>query len=105
MVVFFGGTSGLRVLAGLVLAPFVLAGSLFVLGFVFFSWLEQRAIDAVSGRGHRHWRAQVPVIPWLLVAIFVGAPFLAVALLSLKIAAFLLFIAAVTPVAYWHLDK
>src|SRR5437764_424993 len=59
MVVYFGDIHTWRVLAGLILAPFLLAGSLFVQGFVFFSWLEQRALDEVSGRT-RPPREQIP---------------------------------------------
>ena len=104
MVVYFGDIHTWRVLAGLILAPFLLVGSLFVQGFVFFSWLEQRAIDEVSGRT-RPPREQIPPIPWLLVAIFVAAPLLVLALLSPKLAALLLLIAICTPLAYSFLDR
>ena len=142
MVVYFGDIHTLRVLACLVAAPFVLAGSLFVQGFVFFSWLEQRAIDRVAGRKPRPWREQIPPIPWLLalLAVSIGLPFfvvsttgpliqkwfagahsardpyflyaasntgsmLVLALLSPKLAALLLLMAILTPVAYAFLDQ
>ena len=44
---------GVRVvsaLAGLLLAPVMLIGSLFVLGLVFFSWLEERSFVRTLGR-------------------------------------------------------
>jgi hypothetical protein len=94
VVVFFGGTHSLVVLACLVLAPFILAGSLFVQTFVFFSWLELRAL------GQR----ELPPIPWALAAAFVVVPLLALALLSIKIAVTLLFLSALTPLAYSLLD-
>lgn len=76
-------------LAGLLLAPVALAGSLFVLVLVFFSWLEERAL--AKSLGHRttgapgkvaRWlrkklRADLgraPRIPWLLAALFVLLP-------------------------------
>jgi hypothetical protein len=76
-------------LAGLLLAPVVLFGSLFVLALVFFSWLEERAL--AKSLGHRtgpapgklaRWlkrklRADLgkaPRIPWLLAALFLAAP-------------------------------
>ena len=105
MVVYFGDIHTLRVLACLVAAPFALAGNLFVQGFVFFSWLEQRAIDRVAGRKPRPWREQIPPVPWVLVAIFVAAPLLVLALLSPKLAALLLLMAILTPVAYSFLDQ
>src|SRR5512138_2164985 len=51
-VVYFGGTNGLIVLLGLILAPFFMLGSLSVQLFVFFSWLGQRALAGVTRR-HR----------------------------------------------------
>src|SRR5262245_59137550 len=52
---FVGGTRSALVLVAMILAPFILFGSLFVEVFVFFGWLEGRAIGAVSGH-----KAQLP---------------------------------------------
>jgi len=104
LVVFFGGTHSLLVLACLVLAPFLLAGSLFVQAFIFFSWLEQRALDQVSRRGPRTFKEQLPQIPWALAGAFLVAPFLVLALVSIKVAATLLLIVVLTPVAFARLD-
>jgi len=104
LVVFFGGTHSLVVLACLLLAPFLLAGSLFVQVFIFFSWLEQRALDQVSRRGPRTFKEQLPQIPWALAAGFLVAPFLVLALVSIKVAATLLVIVVLTPVAFARLD-
>lgn len=90
MVVLLGGTSALRVLGCLLLAPAVLIGSLFVQLFIFFSWLEQRALK----------RAGLPAVPWTLAAVFLAAPFFVVALVSIKVAATLLVVAILTPLAY-----
>lgn len=104
LVVFFGGTHSLLVLACLVLAPFLLAGSLFVQVFVFFSWLEQRALDQVSRRSRRTLKEQLPPVPWALAAGFLGVPFLVLLFVSIKIAAPLLLLLVLTPVAFSHLD-
>lgn len=95
LVVFFGGTHGVVVLACLVLAPFILAGSLFVQMFIFFSWLELRALR----------QEHLPPIPWALAAAFIVLPFFALALVSIKMAVTLLFISILTPVAYSLLDR
>jgi hypothetical protein len=96
MVVFVGGTSGLLVLACLIAAPFVLLGSLFVQTFIFFSWLERRAVKSATG---------MPEIPWILAAAFLVLPFFVLALVSIKVAATLLVMAILMPVAYAYLDQ
>ena len=72
--------------------------------FVFFSWLEQRALDQVSGRARRTLKEQVPQIPWALAGGFLVAPFLVLALLSPKVAALLLLVVILTPLAFSRLD-
>lgn len=104
LVVFFGGTHSLLVLACLLLAPFLLAGSLFVQVFVFFSWLEQRALDQVSRRRSRTFKEQLPQIPWALAGAFLVAPFLVLALVSMTVAATLLVVVILTPVAFSRLE-
>ena len=88
-IVLLVGTQAAAALAGLLLAPFAFAGSLFVLALVFFSWLEERALARTLG--HRtagspgriaRWirkklRADLgkaPRVPWLLAAVFVALP-------------------------------
>ena len=105
MVVFFGGTSELLVLACLILAPFVLVGSLAVQVFVFFSWLEQRAIDRVAGRRPCTIQEHLPHVPWTLAVVFLVVPFFILAAVSIKVAATLLVVFILTPVAYSLLDR
>jgi len=105
LVVFFGGTHSLVVLACLLLAPFLLAGSVFVQSFIFFSWLEQRALDQVSRRARRTIKEQLPPVPWALAAGFLVAPFLVLALVSFKVAAILLLIVILTPLTFSRLDS
>ena len=104
VVVFFGGTHSLLVLLCLVLSPFILAGSLFVQIFIFFSWLEQRALEQVSRRRSRTLKEQLPQIPWALAGGFLIAPFLILAFVSIKIAAALLVVVILTPVAFSRLE-
>ena len=104
LVVFFGGTSEFMVLTCLVLAPFVLIGSLFVQLFVFFSWIERRAIDRVAGRRPCTIQEHLPSIPWILAAVFLVGPFFILALVSIKIAVTLLVVFVLTPIAYSLLD-
>jgi hypothetical protein len=95
MVVYIGGTNALVVLLCLLLAPFVLIGSALVQAYIFFSWLERRALG--SSR---------PVdVPWTAAFLFVALPFFVLALLSLKLACTLLVIAIFTPVAYALIDS
>jgi hypothetical protein len=104
MVVFFGGTNGFVVFACLVLAPVVLIGSLFVQLYVFFSWLERRAVDRVSGRAPSTLQQHLPEVPWVLATLFLVLPFFILALVSIKVAATLLVVVILTPVAFSLLD-
>ena len=113
---------GVRVvsaLAGLLLAPVMLIGSLFVLGLVFFSWLEERSL--VRSLGRRRARepkamrwirkklgadlGRPPRVPWLLAAVFVALPFAMLLNLVPVIAAILLALLVAAPVAYARLDR
>lgn len=114
------GTQAFSALAGLLLAPVMLVGSLFVLALVFFSWLEERSLARTLG--HRTGRAPGPVarwlkkklradlgraprVPWLMAAVFVGLPFAALATQAPAIAATLALLLAALPVLYARLDR
>ena len=95
MVVYIGGTNALVVLLCLLAAPLVLIGSALVQAYIFFSWLEGRALGSTR-----------PVdVPWTAAFLFVAVPFFVLALLSLKLACTLLVIAIFTPVAYALIDS
>ena len=78
-----------RALAGMLLTPVMLIGSLLVLGQVFFSWLEERSLARTLGRrtarepkAMRWLRKKLgielgrpPRVPWLFAAVFVALPF------------------------------
>lgn len=113
---------GVRVvsaLAGLLLAPVMLIGSLFVLGLVFFSWLEERSIVRTLGRrtareadAMRWIRKKLgvdlgrpPRVPWLHAAVFVAVPFAMLLNLVPLVAAILLALLVAAPIAYARLDR
>lgn len=93
-----GGKYALLMLLALVLAPFVLIGSLIVELFVAFSWIEARALAAHSRFG------PMPQVPWPWAAGLVGAPFLLLMFAWWHAALVLLFLAAITTAAYAYLD-
>jgi hypothetical protein len=109
------GTSGFGVFLAMVLVPFVLLGSFALQCFVFFSWLELRALEpmlahhAAPARGN--WLSKLrgrlgkpPPIPWIALTLLVFIPFLLLAAASPKAAFLVLVAAAATPVAYALLD-
>lgn len=104
-VVYIGGRHSFVVLLGLVVAPFFLLGSLSVQLFVFFSWLERRAIDGLTGRRPRTPQERLAAVPWGAAALFVAVPFIALALLTLKVATLLLALGVLAPIAYSALDR
>lgn len=95
---FIGGKYALLMLLVLILAPFVLIGSLAVELFVVFSWIEARSIGAHSRFG------PMPPVPWPWVAGFVGVPFLLLLFAWWHAAFTLLVLAALTIAAYAYLD-
>jgi hypothetical protein len=112
-VVTLGGTHSFLVLLMLIAAPFLLAGTFLVLVFVFFSWLEARSLARMLARvkkpaakpGLRALRDELPRIPWVLVGLFVLAPLLLLAELTLAGAALMLVLALAAPAAYAWLDR
>src|SRR3954469_13886349 len=80
-ILFLGGKRPILIVLGLIATPFLLVGSLLVQLFVFFSWLEERAIAGIAGRA-----AKRPPIPAVPAAIFLAVPFIALALLAPKAA-------------------
>ena len=77
-VIYLADVHALLALPGLILAPFVLAGSLFVQVYVFFGWLENRAL-AHALRRHKPGNfdfGQLPRVPWLLAVLFLVVPFM-----------------------------
>jgi hypothetical protein len=114
------GTNAGAALAGLLLAPVVLVGSLFTLGLTFFSWLEERSLARTLGHRagaapnpvarwiRRKLRAdlgRVPRVPWLLALLFVLLPMALLARQAPALAGALVFLLAVMPILFARLDR
>lgn len=115
---FLAGSGGWMALPAMALAPLVALGSLFVLFFLFFSWLEGRAL--ARALGHRTNRASSlerfarktlkadllarPAVPWLPAALLVALP-LALLVYTAPVAGVLFVLVAVaSPLLYARLD-
>jgi O-antigen/teichoic acid export membrane protein len=99
-VLFIGGKNTLLILLMFVAAPFILIGSLLVGLFMFFSWLEERAIADVAGRPPKR-----PPIPAGPAVILVLAPFICLALLAPNAALGLAVVVALTLAGYVLIDR
>jgi hypothetical protein len=105
-------------LPSLILAPLILIGSVFVQAFLFFSWLENRAVAKALGHPgappgpfakwvRRNLRADLgtpPAVPWDLAAIFIALPLVILAAVSWKVAAIVVAAHLAAPVACARLD-
>ena len=94
-------------LPGMVLAPFVLAGSFFVQAFVFFSWLEGRALaQALGRRGRGDFNfGPLPRVPWALAAVFLVMPLVVLATVSGLAALVLILLGILIIVAIARYDR
>jgi len=81
--------------------PFVLLGSLALLLYALFSWLENVALVAAL----HHGKPAVPQLPWPLVAAFVGVPFLLLLVRAPVIGIVLGAMAAAGPYLYLHFER
>jgi hypothetical protein len=90
-------------LPAFVLAPFLLIGGYAVAAYLFFSWLEGRALRRTLG--HAPAGALIPRVPWVLTAVFLIVPALFLLLSWWKLALPLLALAAATPFAFARLDR
>lgn len=113
-IVFVGGTRSWRVFLALIAAPLVLVGNASLLLYLFFSWVEGRAVTAPQPHGRLGAWVQAklrvnlgapPPMPWAPVAVFVGLPFLMLAWVSWPTALVLLLLATALPLLYARLDQ
>lgn len=118
-VIYLGGTRSILVLFGLLIAPVVLLGSLFVQAFVFATWLENRAIAKATRRAARTPKAELAAtlaglgvvvkgFPPAVIAIgaaLLVVPLFFVAALSATVAFLMLAVVAATPFAFALLDR
>jgi hypothetical protein len=95
MVIFLAERHPMLALLGMALAPFVLAGNFFVEAFVFFSWLEARALQHALGRRSKESMdfGPFPQVPWLLAALFLILPLLVLVAVSFSAALVLILLA------------
>ena len=119
VVVFLADRHSLLALLGILLMPVALAGSFFVLAYVFFSWIEGRAL--ARELGHRHgppagasalWLSKrigldlgpLPQVPWFLAALVVFAPLVLLAAAWLSAALTVILVGILMPVFYAKFD-
>ena len=118
-VVFLADRHRLLALLGILLLPVVLAGSFFVLAYVFFSWIEGRALALELG--HRHgpqpgavalWLSKkfgldmgpIPPVPWPLAALVLFLPLVLLAAAWLSAALVMILLGILTPILYAKFD-
>lgn len=106
-------------LPSMILAPVLLLGSVFVQAYLFFSWLESRAMahalghpSAPPGRigrwAAKNLRAELgapPAVPWDFAAVFLALPWLILLVVSSQIAVLLVVLHLVAVVAFARLDR
>src|SRR2546421_7852018 len=66
---------GIRGFLGVLLMPIVLIGSLVVQIYVFFAWLELRALQPMLHANLPAKLGNVPPLPWTALAVFILLPF------------------------------
>jgi hypothetical protein len=118
-VLYLGGTRPIFVLLALLLVPFVLLGSLFVQAYVFFSWLEGRALaralhrpPAARGPVARWLRnklgvemGSVPPVPWILAAIVLLLPLAMLVMVAPKMGLTLILLHLLAPILFARFDR
>jgi hypothetical protein len=119
-VLFLAGGGSWFALPAFLLAPFILIGSLFVQLYVFFSWLESRALAQAFRRRTRpvqgalaKWLAKktgadmgaFPPVPWILAAVVLFAPLAMLMVVAVKVALLLIPLALLTPILYALFDR
>jgi hypothetical protein len=107
IVIFLAERHPMLALPGMMLAPFLLAGSFFVEAFAFFSWLEGRALAQALGRRERQPFdfGQLPRVPWVLAGLFLFLPLLILVAVSAKAALVLILLAGLIIVAIARFDR
>ena len=117
-VLYLGGMRPLLVLLAMLLVPFVLAGSLFVQAYVFFFWLENRALAQALRRKAPQglvgaWlmrkfgadMGRAPPVPWILTAIFLVLPLAMLVMVAPKIGLVLILLLVLAPILFARFDR
>lgn len=107
IVIFLAEYHPMLAFPGMLLAPLVLAGSFFVEAFVFFSWLESRALSQALGRREKKPFdfGKLPRVPWVLAALFVALPLSVLVAVSAKAVLVLILLAVLITVAIARFDR
>ena len=120
VVVFLADRHSLLALLGILLLPVALAGSFFVLAYVFFSWIEGRALARELGHRLRlrhgapaAWLSKksgldmglFPPAPWFLATLVVFAPLALLAAVWLSAALTVILVGILMPIAYAKFDS
>lgn len=105
--IFLADITSLLALPGLLLAPFVLIGSLFVQFYVFFAWLEGRALERALRRRKKapFDFGELPPVPWAFAAAFLLVPLAILAAVSAVAALVLILLAVLTTVLIARFDR
>lgn len=119
VVVFLADLHTLLALLGILLLPIALAGSFCVMAYVFFSWIEGRALARELRYRHRprpgaaaSWLSRkfglvmgpFPQVPWFLAAFVVFLPLALLAAVWLSAALTVILLGILMPVVYAKLD-
>jgi hypothetical protein len=118
-VVALAGARAFLMLFALILAPFILIGNLFVQSYVFFGWLENRALaeglkhQLERGGPVKRWMrknlkaemGKFPEVPWILAGVFLLLPLLATASVFPKVALGLAAAYLVAVIFYARIDS
>jgi hypothetical protein len=119
VLVFLADRHSLLALLGILLLPVALVGSFLVLAYVFFSWIEGRALARELGNRHRPppgalalWLSKkfgldmgpVPPVPWLLAALVLFLPLALLAAAWLSAALVVILLGILMPVLYAKFD-
>src|SRR3954453_8224707 len=120
VVVYLADHHSLLALVGILLLPVVLAGSFLVQAYVFFAWIEGRALAHELRMRHRpppgasaRWLMRkfgldmgpFPPVPWLLAALFVALPLGLLVATWWSFALVAIFVGVITPIAYAKLER
>jgi glucan phosphoethanolaminetransferase (alkaline phosphatase superfamily) len=119
VVLFLADRHSLLTLLGILLLPVVLVGSFLVQAYVFFSWIEGRALERDLGHRHRPapgaiatWLSRnltldmgpFPPVPWVLAVIFLVLPLAFLAATWLSFALVVVSLCIVMPVVYARVE-
>ena len=102
--IFVSGSGAGFVLPVFILAPFLFAGSLCVAAYLFFAWLEGRALRKALHHEPVHGGV-MPRIPWGYVAVFLAVPALLLLFVWWKTALVLFALGTAAPFAFARLDR